>query len=78
MHPQVFNNALYSCFQGGIGPLNGLLFFIGLLASLAGATIAVNGFRGKLHLRGAFRDHTGLGGVLIQILGGMMIALSQI
>jgi hypothetical protein len=58
--------------------LNGMLFFLGLLASLAGAMIAVNGFRGKLHLTLAFGDRTGLGGILIQILGAVMIAISQV
>ena len=63
---------------GGKHILNGMLFFLGLLASLAGATIAVNGFRRKLHLTLVFGDHTGLGGILIQILGAVIIAISQV
>jgi hypothetical protein len=57
--------------------LNGPWFLIGLLASLAGGTIAVLGFRRKLDLRATFGDHTALGGVVIQILGIIMIVLSQ-
>jgi hypothetical protein len=55
-----------------------MLFFLGLLVSLAGATIAVSGFRGKLHVTLAFGDHTGLGGILIEILGAVMVAVSQV
>ncbi len=58
--------------------MNVLLFFLGLLASLVGGTITVNGLRGVLRLKAAFGEHTALGGVLIQIISALVIAISQI
>jgi len=57
--------------------LNGFLFSLGLMAAFAGSTIAVLALRGKLRLEMVFGEHTALGGVIIQILGAFMIALSQ-
>ena len=47
------------------------------MAAFAGSTIAVLALRGKLRLEMVFGEHTALGGVIIQILGAFMIALSQ-
>jgi len=47
----------------------GIVCIVLIARVFAGGTVAVLGFRGKLGARTIFGDHTGLGGVIIQMLG---------